>query len=186
VTAALAYPSPPLADPVVALRPWRPQDAPDLLRGFGDPVVQRFSWPLEHYTAADADAFLAGREPGRLRGEELSFALVAPGGDGALLGGGSLHAVELHEARAAVGYWLVPAARGRGVASRAVRLMAGWAFAALGVARLELTCAPDNAASQRVAERCGFTREGLLRSHMRFKGARRDTLVFGLLDGELR
>jgi RimJ/RimL family protein N-acetyltransferase len=37
-----------------------------------------------------------------------------------------------------------------------------------------------------VAERCGFTREGLLRSHMRFKGARRDTLVFGLLDGELR
>lgn len=54
------------------------------------------------------------------------------------------------------------------------------------MARAELTCGPDNAASQRVAERCGFVREGMLRSHMRFQGARRDTVVFGPLPGELR
>lgn len=54
------------------------------------------------------------------------------------------------------------------------------------VARLELTCGPDNEASQRVAERCGFTREGVLRSHIPFKGGRRDTVVFSLLPGELR
>ena len=48
------------------------------------------------------------------------------------------------------------------------------------------TCGPDNEASQRVAERCRFTREGLLRSHLRFKGGRRDTVVFALLAGELR
>jgi RimJ/RimL family protein N-acetyltransferase len=64
--------------------------------------------------------------------------------------------------------------------------MAGWAFAALGVARLELTCGPDNAASQRVALRCGFVREGVLRSHMQFKCGRRDTVMFSLLPGELR
>ena len=64
--------------------------------------------------------------------------------------------------------------------------MAGWAFSTLGVARLELTCGPDNEASQRVALRCGFVREGVLRSHMPFKGTRRDTIVFSLLPGELR
>ncbi|MEU4838724.1 GNAT family N-acetyltransferase [Nocardia testacea] len=65
------------------------------------------------------------------------------------------------------------------------RLLAGWAFDALAVARLELTCGPDNLASQRVALRCGFVREGLLRSHIPYQGARRDTVVFGLLPGEL-
>ena len=103
-----------------------------------------------------------------------------------VLGGGSLNNVDLREGRAAIGYWLAPHARGRGIATHAVRLIAGWAFRDLQVARLELTCGPDNVASQRVAERCGFTREGVLRSHLPFKGARRDTVVFSLLPGELR
>ena len=72
------------------------------------------------------------------------------------------------------------------MATRAVRLLARWAFADLGIARLSLTCGPGNAASQRVAERCGFVREGVLRSHMAFKGGRRDTVVFWLLPSELR
>ena len=72
------------------------------------------------------------------------------------------------------------------MATHAVRLIARWAFDDLGIARVALTCAPDNDASQRVAERCGFTCEGLLRSHMPFKDGRRDTLMFSLLPGELR
>ena len=59
-------------------------------------------------------------------------------------------------------------------------------FEDLQLARLELNCGPDNLASQRVAERCGYTREGVLRSHIPFKGMRRDTVVFSLLPGELR
>ena len=88
--------------------------------------------------------------------------------------------------RAAVGYWLAPQARGAGVATHAVRLLAEWAFVDLGVARLEITCGPDNVASQQVADRCGFTREGVMRSHMPFKGTRRDTVLFSLLPHELR
>jgi RimJ/RimL family protein N-acetyltransferase len=64
--------------------------------------------------------------------------------------------------------------------------MAGWAFDTLGLARLELTCGPDNEASQSVAVRCGFVREGVLRSHTPFKGGRRDTVMFSLLPDELR
>jgi RimJ/RimL family protein N-acetyltransferase len=182
---ALPFPTPPLGDGVVALRPWREADIAAQLKAFSDPVFERFSdWaPGTH---ADAVRYLLEHEAARLRGEQLELALVEPHDMNVLLGGASLNDVSLSQGRAAVGYWLAPEARGRGIATRAVRLLARWAFDSLGVARLELTCGPDNHASQRVAARCGFAREGLLRSHMPFKGRRRDTLVFGLLPDELR
>jgi RimJ/RimL family protein N-acetyltransferase len=121
----------------------------------------------------------------RMAGRGVSFALVEPSDDEVLLGGGSLYDVDLDQSRAAVGYWLVPEARGRGIATHAVRLLARWAFDTPGVERLELTCAPDNDASQWVAQRCGFKREGVLRSHLPFKGKRRDTVVLSLLREEL-
>ena len=185
--AALAHPEPPLRDALVALRPWREADVGAGLMVFADPLVQRFSWAgVAPYTPADAAAYFAAQERGRLRGEDISFALVAPDDELAVLGGASIYGIDRSERRAAIGYWLGAHARGRGVASHAVRLLAGWCFAQLGIARLELTCAPDNAPSQALAERCGFTREGVLRSHMVFKGARRDTVMFSLLPGEQR
>ena len=184
--AELWFPVPPLADGVVSLRPWREADVPGKLAAFSDPVVQRFSWRTAPYTEADAWNSFAEQEEARVRGEELNFALVEPDEQNAVLGGESLYEVRLNQGCASVGYWLGPAGRGRGVATHSVRLLAGWAFAKLGLARLELTCGPDNEASQRVAERCGFTREGLLRSHVPFKGARRDSVIYSLLPGELR
>ena len=77
---------------------------------------------------------------------------------------------------AVVGCWLAPTSRGRGVASNAVRLLGMWGFTTLGLAGIELTCAPEHTASQRVATRCGFVRENVMRSHMAFKGGRRDTM----------
>ena len=181
----LAFPSPPLGDAVVALRPWRETDVPALLDAFSDPWFQRFSdWAPETETAAHS--YLALSERARRRGEQIEFAVVEPGTHGVVLGGSSLSNVNAEQGRAAVGYWLAPHARGRGVATRAVQLIARWAFDEVGVARLELTCGPDNLASQRVAERCGFTREGLLRSHVPSKGGRRDTVLFGLLGSDLR
>lgn len=183
----LHFPEPALVDPVVRLRAWQRSDVPGNVMAFADPTVQRFSWPeTRPYTEADARAFFNLQEETRRRGEAVHFALVEPRAPEVVLGGGSVHAVDLGQGRAAVGYWLAPGSRGRGVATRATRLMAQWAFAVLGVARLELTCGPDNRPSQRVAERCGFVREGVLRSHMPFKGARRDTVMFSLLPGELR
>jgi RimJ/RimL family protein N-acetyltransferase len=149
-------------------------------------VVQRFSHRTAPYTEADARSDLAEQEQARLRGEELNFALAEPGDQGVVLGGCLLEHVRPGQGCAGVGYWLAPGARGRGVATHAVRVLAGWAFAELALARLEVTCGPDNEASQRVAERCGFAREGLLRSHVPFKGARRDSVIYSLLPGELR
>ena len=184
--AELCFPVPPLAGQVVLLRPWREADVPGLVLAFSDPVMRRFSWRSAPYTEADARGWLAEQEEARSRGEALHFALAGPREQEVLLGGVSLQEVRLDRGCAAVGYWLAPGARGQGAATQAVRLLARWTFAGLGLARLELTCGPGNEASQRVAERCGFSREGLLRSHVPFKGARRDSVIYSLLPGELR
>jgi RimJ/RimL family protein N-acetyltransferase len=180
--AELEFPLPPLADDVVLLRPWRETDVAAQLEAFADACFQLHSdWAPAN--EAEAREHRAAAERARRRGEHISFALVEPGDHDVVLGGASLSNVDLERGTAAVGYWLAPGARGRGVATHAVRLLARWAFE-LGVARLELTCGPDNLASQRVAERCGFVREGVLRSHLPFKGGRRDTVVFSLLAGD--
>jgi RimJ/RimL family protein N-acetyltransferase len=181
---ALPLPLSPLADELVLLRRWDKSDIPAMLAAFEDAWFQRFS----DWAPADAEAaraYQAKAERDRRRGRGIDQAVVRVESPGLLLGGASLHDVDLHQGTGAVGFWLVPAARGQGAASRAVRLIAGWAFAELGLARLEITCAPDNEASQRVALRCGFSREGVLRSHLPFKGGRRDSVLFSLLAGEL-
>ncbi len=181
----LAFPVPPLAGDVVLLRPWREADAPGIALAFRDPVLQRFSWQVGPWTDADARRHIAEQEQARLRGTGMGLALVEPRDQDVLLGAAYLQEVRLDQGCAGVGYWLAPHARGRGAATQAVRLLAGWVLAELGLARLELTCGPDNEASQQVARRCGFSREGLLRSHVPFKGGRRDSVIYSLLPGEL-
>ncbi len=67
-----------------------------------------------------------------------------------------------------------------------VVLLSRWALAEAGVLRLELTTHPENVASQRVAEKAGFVREGVLRSHMAYRdGRRRDSVLFSLLHSDL-
>jgi [ribosomal protein S5]-alanine N-acetyltransferase len=177
-------PVPSLADDVVRLRPWHGSDVSAMLDAFADPWFQRFSdWAPR--TLAEAHDYLQQSERDRRCGERLELAIVLRQDPNVVLGGGSLNGVDLCQGTAAVGYWLAPGARRRGVACRAVRLVADWALHDLGLARLELTCGPDNEASQRVARRCGFSREGVLRSHMPFKDDRRDSVLFSLLPGEL-
>jgi RimJ/RimL family protein N-acetyltransferase len=87
--------------------------------------------------------------------------------------------------RAEVGYWLALEARGRGHAARAVRLICTWGVRTLGFERIDLLAATGNLRSQSVAERCGFTREALLRSYIRATHERQDMVAYGLLADEV-
>src|SRR5262249_16717591 len=87
--------------------------------------------------------------------------------------------------RGSVGYWLLPQARGRGLATRSVRLLSEWALRDLGLARLQILTEPANGASQRVAEGCGYQREGVLRSYADVDGRSVDYVVFSLLPSDL-
>jgi RimJ/RimL family protein N-acetyltransferase len=182
----LQFPDPPLVDGVVLLRPWTRDDLPFVVAACQDPEVSRYSPVIPFpYTEADAVGWFESQEPTRLAGKGLDFAVVCARGGNRLGAVGVKVNALLWSAE--VGYWLAPQARGHGHVTSATRAVARWIFDELGLARLELTTDPDNLASQRVAERCGFRREGHLRSHMlvRHSGQRRDSLVYGLLPGEL-
>ena len=84
-----------------------------------------------------------------------------------------------------MGYWLLPEGRGRGYATRSVRLLSEWALSSLGIARLQLWTEPDNVASQRVAERSGYVKEGVLRSYRERNGHRFDAVFYSLLPSDL-
>jgi len=89
--------------------------------------------------------------------------------------------------RATVGYWMAAEARGQGICTRALRLLSRHALDGLELQRVDLITDPDNVASQRVAEKVGFRREGVLRAHLRHPDGRiRDSVMFSLLPGELR
>jgi RimJ/RimL family protein N-acetyltransferase len=103
-----------------------------------------------------------------------------------LLGNVSLWRVDLADQRtAAIGYRTAPWARGRGVATIAVRAVSGWAFGALGIERIELPHAVANPASCRVAEKAGFRLEGTMRAAFRAEdGTRHDEHLHARLAGD--
>jgi RimJ/RimL family protein N-acetyltransferase len=176
-------PDPPLAGERVSLRPWGDADLDAMVAICRDPEVARFTRVPEPYTEADARVWIAA-QPGRRRdGEGVALAIVdRPGA--APVGSIGLHVDPADRDVAEIGYNVAPHARGRGLASEALRLVAGWALAEWRMGRLQLTTHVGNAASQRVAEKAGFRREGVLRSWAEIKGARVDLVMFSRLPGD--
>jgi RimJ/RimL family protein N-acetyltransferase len=83
-----------------------------------------------------------------------------------------------------VGCCVVPGARGRGIATGALRLLTDWAFTALELGRVQVFVAPENVAALRLAESAGFRREGVLRSYWEHHGERLDAVILARLPGD--
>ncbi len=167
----------------IRLRPWRLEDAPALTEACQDPQISRWiPFVPQPYTPEDADEYL--RECVESGDERYPFAVVREA-TGDLLGSIDMGVNSLRY-RGHVGYWVAAHARGQGVCTGALRLLARWALEDLKLRRLELITDPDNVVSQRVAEKVGFQREGVLRSHLLHPDGRvRDSVMFSLLPGEL-
>ena len=173
-----------LSDGVVTLRIWRRDDVPAIVAAVDDPEIVTFLDRVpQPYGEADAHAWLDAVEIGWADGSFAGFAIEV---EGRAVGSISM-GLKPDRTIAEVGYWLAADVRGRGLTTRAARLLAGWALRDCGIERLELRADVDNVASQRVAEKAGFTREGVLRSqHYNPRiGRRVDYVMFSLLRGEL-
>jgi RimJ/RimL family protein N-acetyltransferase len=180
----IVLPGEPLVEGETALRPWRDGDVAALVRACQDPEIARWTRVPSPYGESDARAYLLARYDATFAGLSAPFAIVQ-NGDESLVGSISLMRFAWPHARAEVGYWLSGEARGRGHATRAVRLLCAWGFATLGLERIDLLAATGNLPSQEVAKRAGFTREAVLRSYMEGTYGRQDMVAFGLLEGEL-
>jgi RimJ/RimL family protein N-acetyltransferase len=180
---ALPFPEPPLRDDLVELRPWRSDDAPDLVVVLQDAEIPRWTAIPAPYDSRDAREFLRLVEPARRAGRELSLA-VAEAEGGGILGGCGLTILDWSDRKAEIGYWIAAGARRRGVGSRSIRLLSRWALDELGLERIEILVNPANEGSQRLALAAGFTREGTLRLYRRRKGVREDLIMFSLLPGD--
>jgi RimJ/RimL family protein N-acetyltransferase len=169
-----------LRDGVLRLRPWTEDDVDAIVEGCNDPEVAFWIPLIPHpYTADDAHAFIRGD----VLPDQLKLAITL---DGRVVGGIGM-GLNSHDYRATMGYWVAASERGRGVCTRALRLLSRHALDDLEVQRVDLVTDPDNVASQRVAEKVGFQREGVLRAHLRHPDGRiRDSVMFSLLPGELR
>jgi RimJ/RimL family protein N-acetyltransferase len=179
-----APPTRALNDGVVALRPWREDDAGELVGALdGDGEVARWLDAIpQPYTTADARAWLAQAVHAWHEGAGAPFAVV-DAATGRLLGGMGVRWNDRINGVGEVGYWVRADSRGLGVTTRALRLATSWAFEAAGCQRLVLRADTLNAPSQRVAERAGFVREGIERS-ARFsprQGRRVDFVVYSRL-----
>jgi len=169
------------------LRPWDADDDTDVadwLRGVSDPDFQRWNTPLRPITdLIGARNSLRSRAEGAEDGVSASFR-VMDAADGTTLGHVGVNDIDHVIRIARVGYWTLPEARGRHVATRALTLAAHWALTDLGLHRLELGHALGHHASCRVAERCGFPAEGTLRGAT-FEEGRRDAFRDVHLHGRL-
>jgi len=182
----IVLPAEPLRDGPTALRPWRDSDIPALVVACQDDEIVRWTRVPEHYGESDARLYMLQRYDAVHTATAAPFAVVAAEDDRVLLGSISLMRFDWANARGEVGYWLAGEARGQGHATRAVNLICEWGRRTLGLERIDLLAATGNPASQRVAERCGFVREAVLRSYLRGKDGRQDMVAFGLLTGARR
>jgi RimJ/RimL family protein N-acetyltransferase len=155
--ARLVLPDPPLSDGTITLRGFESTDLAGLVEICQDPEIPRWTLVPSPYGEEQARAYLAGVGEDLAAGTRASVAIV-DAQDAAMLGTAGLVAIDRAAGCAEIGYMLAAAARGRGAASRAVRLLVAWAFATLGLERLELHIDRQNAASRAVAARTGFVR----------------------------
>jgi ribosomal-protein-alanine N-acetyltransferase len=175
---SLAYP-PPLDDGVVRLRPWRDADLACVEQASQDQRIPQGTTVPARYTPEEGLAFIA-RQRGRLTsGQGVVLAIADQHTDQAV---GHINLMlRAQPGVAGIGYWIVPAARRRGIASRAVSLTTTWGLNTGDFARIEAWVEPNNYASQRVLEINGYLYEGLLRSFLTFGTRRADVLVYSRL-----
>jgi RimJ/RimL family protein N-acetyltransferase len=172
----LLPPDPPLSNGVIILRPLDERDLGAVERAASDAEILKW---FDLQTRSPAD-YLAAKREAWAEGTGASFAICDATRPNRCLG--QVFIERDDDGRGSVGYWVLEDGRGKGRASRAVRLMASWALPEMRLGRLQLHTDPENVASQRVAERAGFTREGVLRAYNgRRDGTRADAVVYSLL-----
>jgi RimJ/RimL family protein N-acetyltransferase len=164
------------------LRPVGPEDTDAVYAAAQDPGIQRWTTVPSPYLPEHAVSFTEQIVPdGWAQGSMFTFGVFVGGGELA----GMLALTARSPGTAEIGFWAAREHRGRGYVVEATLAACRWAFTERGVDRVEWRAEVGNHASRAVAERAGFTLEGVLRSAVTNKGVRRDCWVGSLLPSDL-
>lgn len=180
----LTLPEPPLGDEGFFLRPPALGDVDTIYRLCQDPLVARFTTIPQPYKRTHAIEYVEKSSADWESGSGAAFVIISDS-TGEVIGTIGVVRKPWDHAVAEIGYWLSADARGKGIASRAVRLLSRWAIENMNLARLQLGTNRANFASQRVAEKAGFKHEGILRNWREIRGERVDEVHFSLIPSDL-
>ncbi|MGB3437344.1 MAG: GNAT family protein [Actinophytocola sp.] len=164
-----------------ALEPWHAPEFAQHVAAAQDHLLKWLPWSTSAAEEEGAEKLLQryadaqARDEGRILGIWVGGKLV----------GGTLFRVWTRSmGTCELGVWLAPEAVGRGLVTRASKVMIDWAFRVRGMHRVEWRCATTNTRSSAVARRLGMTREGVLREAFQLRGVRHDTEMWAILASE--
>lgn len=172
-----------LSDDKILIRPYRAEDIAVMYEAVRESIAEVSLWlPWCHagYTVEETTAFVMARDEAWRNDEAYGFG-VFDADTRDYLGGVGLNFINRVHQCANLGYWVRSSQTGRGVASRATRLAARFALEQLGFQRIEILAAVENLPSQRVAEKAGATREGVLRKRLHVNGQPYDAVLYSLV-----
>lgn len=172
-----------LSTSFIKIRRYGTADIPLLFEAARESVANGSRWlPWLHqdYSMAESLEWVVDCRKQWDQGREYSFAIVDPLTD-QFWGGVGLNQISNTYRMANLGYWVRSSCTGRGVATAATQLIAQFGFAVLNLQRLEILTEVDNKASQRVAEKAGALREGILRRRLVIQGNSVDAVVYSII-----
>src|SRR6266516_4309987 len=176
-----------LADGELIVRPYRPDDIPALFEAARASIPELSKWmPWCHadYSIEETKSFILSRPERWAKDAEYGFGVFSRE-DGRFLGGVGMNFIYRVHHGAKLGYWIRSSETGRGVAAKAARLVAQFGFEQLAFQRIEILAATSNVASQRVAEKTGALKEGVLRHRLRLHGQPVDAVLYSLIAEDL-
>jgi ribosomal-protein-serine acetyltransferase len=169
-------------DADVGIRRYRPGDVQPLFEAVSESIVDLsawMSWCHPDYSIKDSSNFVNSRDADWEKGEHYSF-VIQDQTEERFLGSVGINFVNRVHNFANLGYWIRSSCAGRGLATAAVRLAARFGLEELKLQRLEIVTAVGNLASQRVAEKAGAVREGVLRNRLLMQGKPQNAVMHSL------
>lgn len=170
----------------ILVRPYQPDDVPLLYEAVRESINEVAPWlPWCHpdYAIEESRGWIETRAEAWAQGTEYDFVMIDPT-RGRLLGGCGINALNRANRFANLGYWVRTSCTHRGLATAAARCVAAFGFRELGLIRIEIVVATANTASQRVAEKLGATREGVLRNRILVRDQMHDAVMFSLIPSD--
>ena len=168
----------------ISIRPYALDDIPRLFEAAIESREELGRWlPWCHagYSIEDSRQWVESQLAAFPSGTQYSFVIIDAGNR--LLGGCGLNYLDRPNLRANLGYWVRSSDCRRGVAVAAVKLLVAWAFANTDFCRLEVIASVENVPSQRVAEKAGAVREGVLRSRIKVQDGMHDVVIYSFVRG---